>query len=477
MNDFAQHTDNNESSNISITNQDIVKLISEKASEFGFIDKKYALFRESLTSDVKIPYLAFIRTEETDTKYADFSYVIFTDAKSQPDNQPTKLLVTLCVGSMQFKNDASIASRPWWRREFLTLINDDKCFIKSDFSDISERATSIPEEAYEILARDEKYWPLIQAGAVVDVADIYKDIKSVCLQWLACYAGLRGWGAQSVAAKRGRYLPKSKTQNVQKEVRSLLEQYKYVVLQGAPGVGKTFNATKLAQLYADYVFTQFHAETTYTDFIGGLVPDTSSSTLAFKHSQGILIEAIKKALAAPKKKVLLIIDEINRANLANVLGPVFYLFENGAGDRCKISLPEVGELEKLPDNLHVLATMNTADRSLAVVDFALRRRFVWYTIKPTSIKLDSDSEKVFHSVAFEAMAKIFRCYATDSELNLQPGPSYYLTPKDDTDALNSNLTYGVMPLIKEYLSEGYLSGSEEDFAAYFKTYAEAVLFE
>ena len=89
----------------------------------------------------------------------------------------------------------------------------------------------------------------------------------------------------------------------------------------------------------------------------------------------------------PKQKVLLIIDEINRANLSNVLGPVFYLFEYQSGVRnVRVKLGDM-ELEKLPDNLHVIATMNTADRSLAVVDFALRRRFAWYTLRPHEISV------------------------------------------------------------------------------------------
>lgn len=449
-------------------NNHIETVVTDAARQFGFSDK-CARFRASL--DKEVPYLAFVRPEETDTKYADFSYVIFTDAQSRDGRVPSRLLVTLCVGSLQFKNDAVLAARPWWRREFLTLINDES-FIKSDFGNLTERATSIPPEAYEVLPSDSKYWPLIQAGAVVDVADIDLDKESVCLQWLACYAGLRGWGAVSHGKVRGKYLPAGRVQDVDGEVADLLGRYRYVVLQGAPGVGKTYKANELARGYDRTVFTQFHAETTYTDFIGGLVPDTAAETLKFEKTEGKLVEAIKAAQSNPREKVLLIIDEINRANLANVLGPVFYLFENGAAHRCPLKLPGIEEpIERLPDNLHVLATMNTADRSLAVVDFALRRRFVWYTIRPAAF-----ADPAFDKEAFEDMAGIFRCYASDAELNLQPGPSYYLgdgTP----DAVRHNLRYGVLPLIKEYLSEGYLAGSEEDFAAYFKKHADALLFE
>ncbi|WP_223862515.1 AAA family ATPase, partial [Enterobacter hormaechei] len=110
----------------------------------------------------------------------------------------------------------------------------------------------------------------------------------------------------------------------------------------------------------------------------------------FKAKEGVLYQAIKYANENEKEKILLIIDEINRANLSNVLGPVFYLFEYQSGKRkVEISVGNM-KLTHLPDNLHVIATMNTADRSLAVVDFALRRRFAWYTLRPYEITPESE---------------------------------------------------------------------------------------
>ena len=96
---------------------------------------------------------------------------------------------------------------------------------------------------------------------------------------------------------------------------------------------------------------------------------------------------MKYAKEHDKEKVLLIIDEINRANLSNVLGPIFYLFEHKMDkSNVEIEISPGFKINKLPDNFSVIATMNTADRSLAVVDFALRRRFAWYTLKPKAIK-------------------------------------------------------------------------------------------
>lgn len=210
-------------------------------------------------------------------------------------------------------------------------------------------------------------------------------------------------------------------------------------------------------------FEQFHAETTYSDFIYGIRPKLNSSTLDYEEKKGVLLEAIEKAETS--SKVLLIIDEINRANLSNVLGPVFYLFEKGSSNReHKMKVGNM-KLEKLPENLYVIATMNTADRSLAVVDFALRRRFTWLTLKPHEISV---SGKIFMSKYFNEMAAIFEEYATDEELNLQPGQSYYVVDKSNSDnEMKERLKYELMPLIKEYLNEGYLARAKEVFCNYF----------
>ena len=128
------------------------------------------------------------------------------------------------------------------------------------------------------------------------------------------------------------------------------------------------------------------------------------------------------------------------------------------------------KVKKLPDNFFVIATMNTADRSLAVVDFALRRRFAWYTIKPKAIKSNQ-----FFNTDFSKMQEIFDWYATSIELNLQPGQGYFLA--DSEEEMKNRIRYEIFPLIKEYLQEGLLRNAKEEFNNYFSTRINISLFE
>ena len=483
-----------------MTAEELFTEVIEKAKKFGMVPKNdgsttnprgNSIIRKNISDDAFKKDDAFFAIingeEETSGQYSDFSFVIF------PEKDLGSCVVSLCVGSLGFKNDYQLASMPGLRRSFLKLRKEgDINFFKTRFDDIEIG----PEELKKIIKAKcgglkdviKNYIKFIPACLILNFGEIEgnQDIQDKILNkiyaWLATYAEKRGWAKNDDERDRIKKALSvdSVSINPEIEVLDLLKKRHYVVLQGAPGTGKTYTALKIAEKYNNNViFEQFHAETTFSDFVYGLEPnmDARNGESQFKAKKGILYQAINKALGLKNgQRVLLIIDEINRANLSNVLGPVFYLFEYQTGIRnVKISVGDK-PLTQLPENLDVLATMNTADRSLAVVDFALRRRFAWYTLKPH--KVDVDDDKVFMEDIFNQFDKLFTDYATDDELNLQPGQSYFIVNKTNAGAeMKDRLIYELMPLIKEYLAEGYLLKARDSFSDLFLKTTGKFLYE
>ena len=164
---------------------------------------------------------------------------------------------------------------------------------------------------------------------------------------------------------------------------SLLENKKNIILQGAPGVGKTFAAKRLAysimgQKNESHVkFVQFHQSYSYEDFIMGYKPDGNG----FKLQHGVFYDFCNIARNNPKGKYFFIIDEINRGNLSKIFGELLMLIEKDHRG-VNASLAYGGEPFNVPENLYIIGMMNTADRSLAMLDYALRRRFSFVDMVP-----------------------------------------------------------------------------------------------
>jgi MoxR-like ATPase len=164
---------------------------------------------------------------------------------------------------------------------------------------------------------------------------------------------------------------------------------KNIILQGPPGTGKTFLARRLAYAIlgkkdeARARTIQFHQSYAYEDFIQGYRPTDGG---AFELKNGIFYEFVKKAIRDPEGKYFLIIDEINRANLSKVFGELMMLIEcDKRGPEFALPLTYSRPSDStffVPENVYLIGTMNTADRSITIVDYALRRRFLFFSLKP-----------------------------------------------------------------------------------------------
>ena len=241
----------------------------------------------------------------------------------------------------------------------------------------------------------------------------------------------------------------------------ILKAKKNVILQGAPGVGKTFAAKRLAYSIMGVkdidrvMMVQFHQSYSYEDFIMGFRP----STTGFELKKGAFYNFCKKAEIDSDNDYFFIIDEINRGNLSKIFGELFMLIEN---DKRGIELQLLYSDEKfaVPANVYIIGMMNTADRSLAMLDYALRRRFAFFEIKPG---FETDGFREYRmSLDNDKFNKLINCVenlnsviASDESLGegFCIGHSYFCNlevDKIDNECLYGIVEYELIPLLKEY---------------------------
>ena len=241
----------------------------------------------------------------------------------------------------------------------------------------------------------------------------------------------------------------------------LIRNKKNVILQGAPGVGKTYAANRLAYSMMGekdkdrVMMVQFHQSYSYEDFIEGFRP--SSDSAGFEIKKGSFYNFCKKAADDQENDYFFIIDEINRGNLSKILGELFMLIEK---DKRGNSLQLLYSDEKfyVPKNVYIIGMMNTADRSLAMLDYALRRRFAFYEMKPAFdqkqfVEYRMGLNNIKFNNLIECVKHLNDSIKEDASLGegFCIGHSYFCDLKIvDDDTLNSIVEYELIPLLKEY---------------------------
>ena len=240
------------------------------------------------------------------------------------------------------------------------------------------------------------------------------------------------------------------------EIEILLADKRQVIFQGPPGTGKTFVARKLAACLAGSPgrvrLVQFHPSYAYEDFVQGYRPMLKGGQPGFALRSGPLLDAAQRARDEPDARHFLVIDEINRGNLAKVFGELYFLLEYRNEE---MRLQYSDEPFSLPDNLHVIGTMNTADRSIALVDLALRRRFHFVEFHPDEPPVRGLLGRWLqkHAPGMAWVADVVdRTNRALDDRQAAVGPSYFMKPDLDDEAVRLIWKHNVLPYIEERLA-------------------------
>lgn len=267
---------------------------------------------------------------------------------------------------------------------------------------------------------------------------------------------------------------------------NILRLKKNIILQGAPGTGKTYNTAALAlaicgeQIPEDHGevmrryeelqkegrigFCTFHQSMDYEDFVEGIKPKTENGMVSYEVEDGIFKLISNKAQTKSGSDnsttpYVLIIDEINRGNVSKIFGELITLLEadkrTGGNHPIRVMLPYSKESFGVPSNLYIIGTMNTTDRSVGNIDYAVRRRFAFATLKADRELVEQNS--IIEAVTlFDAVESFIKKHKIDMDFeDLMVGHSYFFA-KDEYE-LELKWQYEILPLLNEYIKDGIIN--------------------
>lgn len=385
-------------------------------------------------------------------------------------------LIGFVVGTRGLSPDEGILTKPGHRRRIVALRRYLKemgvdTWTKSDPSALSQ---PVPKAARDLFPGFDRVFRRYGSEMYCNarVPDDPERALKVVQAFIDLYAHERNWQTlQAFNAESDALLGAIWDRTLEsvdtKQVYEVLKARRFAILQGPPGTGKTRMAEEIRrQFFAGRGITvQFHPAVTYEDFLVGLSPDAEAGSLRFGVRPGWLIDAARLAKEEP---ALLVLDEINRADLAKVLGEAVFLFEPGevggvSPRQVRLAHAVDGAHEfSLPEGLFVLGTMNTADRSIAPIDIAVRRRFAFVTLLPQRSVVAAQNLPLALRI-FDDLAGVFVEHVPEDGLDLLPGHAYFLAP--DEAALLRRFRYELVPLLDEYLRQGLVGPAASELQA------------
>ena len=252
---------------------------------------------------------------------------------------------------------------------------------------------------------------------------------------------------------------------------AILKQFHQIILQGPPGTGKTYKAEGIARELTGeekqgdrWELIQFHPSYNYEDFVRGIQIKTEDGKTVYETVNRILVRMAERAVANKDNDYVLIIDEINRANVSAVLGELIYALEYR--DKPIYTTYSVNGNAKIaiPKNLYIIGTLNTADRTIGQIDYAVRRRFAFVSLLPDIEVVEKESKANNANELFNMVQELFereKYLSPDYHKNdVAIGHTYFLANNDEE--LKNKIQYQIIPILEEYIKDGVLKKEAEE---------------